>query len=69
MTTPELIRTRRQAVGLTQKALGLRCGYKESSAEQVVQNWEYGKQPVPLARMRVLAAALEIPVDDLIPGK
>lgn len=69
MTTPELIRTRRKALNLTQKALGLRCGYKDTTAEQVVQNWEYGKQPVPLARMRDLAAALGIPVEDLIPGK
>ena len=69
MTTPDLIRTRRQAVGLTQKALGLKCGYKEATAIQVVQNWEYGKQPVPLSRMRDLAAALKIPVEDLIPGK
>ena len=37
------------------------------SAERVVQLWEYGKQSVPLERMRTVAAALGIPVDLLVP--
>ena len=43
------------------------CGYTGASAERVVQLWEYGKQSVPLERMRTVAAALEIPVDLLVP--
>ena len=48
-------------------ALGEMCGYTGASAERVVQLWEYGKQSVPLERMRTVAAALGIPVDLLVP--
>ena len=41
--------------------------YTGASAERVVQLWEYGKQSVPLERMRTVAAALGIPVDLLVP--
>ena len=61
------IRERRQALRLTQRQLGELCGYTGRSAETVVQNWEADRQPVPLDRLRRLAAALEIPVDTLIP--
>lgn len=64
---PAFIKATRRARGLTQRALGEACGYTGASAERVVQLWEYGKQPVPMERMRALAAALDIPVDLLIP--
>lgn len=64
---PALIKSKRKERGLTQRALGEMCGYTGTSAERVVQLWEYGKQSVPLERMRTVAAALEIPVDLLVP--
>ena len=49
---PALIKSKRKERGLTQRALGEMCGYTGASAERVVQLWEYGKQSVPLERMR-----------------
>lgn len=68
MTPSEFIALRRRALGLTQKQLGLLCGYTGRSAESVPQNWEKGRQPVPVEKLRVLAAALRVPLDSpLIP--
>lgn len=67
MTIPEVIRTNRIALKLTQRQLGEACGYKVKSAERVVQLWEHGKQPVPLEKIRILATTLQIPIDSLIP--
>lgn len=67
MTIPETIAASRKALKLTQRQLGEACGYEGRSAETVVQNWEYGKQPVPLDKIRILAATLQIPIDSLIP--
>lgn len=64
---PRPYQSKRKERGLTQRALGEMCGYTGASAERVVQLWEYGKQSVPLERMRTVAAALEIPVDLLVP--
>lgn len=64
---PALIKGKRKERGLTQRALGEACGYTGASAERVVQLWEYGKQSVPVERMRSLATTLGIPVDLLIP--
>lgn len=64
---PALIKSKRKERGLTQRALGEMCSYTGASAERVVQLWEYGKQSVPLERMRTVAAALGIPVDLLVP--
>lgn len=63
----EYIKTCRKSKKLTQKQLGLMCGYSEASAERVVQLWERDKQPVPLEKIRPLATALGIPIDSLIP--
>ena len=67
MDIPELIRARRLVLGLSARKLGLKCGYKECSAKYVVLMWESGKQGIPAARLRAVAAALEIPVTALIP--
>lgn len=67
MTIPEHIRQSRKAAGLTQKQLGEACGYEGRSGERVVQLWEKGSQPVPIERLRRLAAALGVPLDSLIP--
>ncbi len=63
----DLIRKARKENGLTQKALGLLCGYDEKSAERVVQLWEAEKQPVPITKLRKLAEVLNLTLDDLIP--
>ena len=64
---PATIRAARQAKGLTQRKLGELCGYSDRSGERVVQLWEAGKQPVPMNKLRVLAKALDLTLDDLIP--
>ena len=64
----EIIRTARQAKGLSQGQLGMLCGYENrKTAENMVQFWEYNKSPVPIDRLRRLCAALDLPLDALIP--
>lgn len=64
----EVIRTARQAKGLSQAKLGMLCGYENrKTAENAVQFWEYGTKPVPIDRLRRLCAALDLPLDALIP--
>ena len=63
----EYIRECRIKAGLTQQQLGEMCGYTGRSAMNTVQKWEYNKQPVPLEKLRVLAQALNISLDSLIP--
>ena len=65
--TGEELRRIRVARGFTQRKLGELLGYKDKSAETVVQNWEYGKQPIPLARIRKLAQILNMPIERFIP--
>ena len=68
MTQGEFIRARREELRLTQKELGLALGYADRSAGTVIQNWEHGRSPVPLDKLRVLAKALHVPLDSpLIP--
>lgn len=64
----EIIRTARQAKGLSQGQLGMLCGYEtRKAAENAVQRWEYGLKPVPITCLRRLCAALDLPLDALIP--
>ena len=63
----EYIKECRIKAGLTQKQLGMLCGYEEASADRVVQLWEHDKQPVPLNKLRILAKTLNIPIESLIP--
>lgn len=67
MTIPETIRETRKALGMTQRQLGTACGYEGRSGEVVVQEWERGVRPIPIERLRALAAALKLPLDSLIP--
>lgn len=67
MTTSEIIRERRKALGLTQLKLGELCGYTGRNAELMVQHWEHGRAAVPLERLRALSKALQIPLDALVP--
>lgn len=52
---------------ITQKRLGEMLGYKGKSAECTVQNWEYGKQPIPLKHFRPLSEILNVPLEKFIP--
>lgn len=63
----ETIRNARQAKGLTQKQLAELCGYVGSNGEAFVSKWELGKSPVPITCLRRLCAALDLPLDALIP--
>lgn len=63
----DYIRECRIAAGLTQKQLGEACGYEGRSAITVIQKWETEQNPVPLDRLRRLAAALNVSLDSLIP--
>lgn len=63
----EIIRNARQAKGLTQKQLGELCGYEGATGEAHVRRWELEVRPVPIDRLRRLCAALDLPLDALIP--
>lgn len=64
---PAIIKAARIKCGYTQKELGEKTGYEGRSAEVAVQRWENGRRPVPLEKIRALAAALNLTVDDLVP--
>ena len=53
--------------GLTQKQLGLLCGWTEASAERTIQRIEYAQGLPGLVYVRELADALKCRTDDLIP--
>lgn len=67
MTIPERIKQARKEAGLTQKQVGVACGYEEKSAERTARHWESGTKPVPLDKLRTLSQVLNIPLDQLIP--
>lgn len=64
---PELIRTRRTSLGLTQKQVGEACGYQGDLAQVQLAKWESGTRPVPLDKIRGLAKILQMQIDELIP--
>ena len=67
MTLGEKISTARKQVGLTQKQLGLACGFNEAAAERMVQHWEHDRREPDLHKIRPLAEALKVPLDYIIP--
>ena len=52
---------------LTQQKIGLMLGYKRSTADTVVQKWEYGERPIPVKHYRQLAKILDVPLEKFIP--
>lgn len=66
MTGKEL-KARRITKGYTQKGLGLELGYPENTAEKVVQQWEYDKQPIPVKHYRRIAQLLNLTLDEMVP--
>lgn len=67
MTYGEKIRDLRKRAGLTQQRLGELCGYEGRSAEVAVQCWEHGRQMPRLEKVRALAQALRVDLDEVIP--
>lgn len=67
MRIPDLIRTTRTGLWLTQKQVGEACGYEGFSAQVQAAKWEAGTRPVPLDKIRILARTLQLQIDDLIP--
>lgn len=67
MTYGEKLRALRQAAGLTQLKLGMACGYDDKNADRQVRHWESGRSYPPIDKLRLLAAALKVPLDTLIP--
>lgn len=63
----EKIKQARKAAHLTQKQLGLLCGYSEASAERTVQFWEKDLRDPPLEKLRLLCTALNTTLEELIP--
>jgi len=66
MTGEELKRARIRKT-LTQKRLGLMLGYRLSTADTVIQKWEYGERPIPMKHFRMLSKILEVPIEKFIP--
>ena len=66
MTGDELRRARIRKC-LTQKRLGQMLGYKDLTADTVVQKWEYGERPIPVKHFRALSKILNVPLEKFIP--
>lgn len=64
---PPIIKAARIRQGFTQQELGERMGYSGESAGATMRKWETGKTPVPMVKIRQLAAVLNLTLDDLIP--
>jgi len=64
---PATIKAARLRANMTQQELGEKLGYSGNSAQVAVRQWELGRRPVPLEKIRALAAALSLTLDDLIP--
>lgn len=67
MTLGEIIKKYRTTAGLTQRQLGEACGYEGRSGEVTVQHWEHNRQEPPISKLRLLAQALHITLEQLIP--
>ena len=63
----ERLKSLRKSRKLTQKQLGILCGFTEKAAERSIQKWEYKEQLPALYSVRTLADALDCSLDDLIP--
>lgn len=60
------LKTLRLARGLTQRELGERLGYAETTAQSVISLWERGRSKGPgVELLRRLAAVLDVRIADL----
>lgn len=67
MDYAEKLKTLRRLAGLTQQQLGELCGYEGRGAEVAVQHWEHGRQLPPITKLRALAHALHVTLDEVVP--
>lgn len=58
MELAELVKTKREKLQLSQKALGAKLGYPDG---QAISNFERGAGSLPLSRLKKLNKALGIP--------
>lgn len=65
--TGEELRERRTSIGFTQRGLAEALGYEGRAGECTVQNWEYGKQPIPVKHYRQISKLLRVPLEEMIP--
>lgn len=63
----EMLKELRLSAGLTQKQLGMECGLPEGIAGRTVQRWELGESFPRSTILRRIAAALNVPVDKVVP--
>lgn len=61
-----LIRKKRKEKGLSMAALGMACGYSAKVGEVFVWQWETANRPVPPAKYRDVAKALDLDLNDLV---
>ncbi len=61
------LREQRKAKGLSQKQLGLLCGFTESSAERMIQKYEQKTQTASAYNVSLLCSALNCSPVDLLP--
>lgn len=66
-TFGQKIKVLRKNAGLTQRELGILCGFSPRVGEVTVQHWEHDRRQPQLEALRPLAEALKITLDDLIP--
>ena len=57
----------RLAAGLTQREVGEACGFTGNTASSAVQHWENGRRMPSIDRLRPLANALKVPVNQVVP--
>lgn len=66
MTVGEIITKARIEKNMTQKELGVACGYDEKLAQTYVSKWEAGTRPIPRVKLRIVADSLGIPLEQLL---
>lgn len=64
METREIMKNRREELGMTQTELALKVGYKDKST---IAKIEAGTRDFPAAKVRVFAKALQFRPADLLP--
>ena len=64
---PAIIKSARLQCGYTHQELSEKLGYEGESGRVTIARWEAGSRPVPVEKIRPLAAALNLTLDDLIP--
>ncbi len=65
MTLGEKIKFARQLRGMTQKELGLKVGFSESTADNRIRQYEIGKMKPKADKLELIAEALDVDIDAL----